>query len=274
MNRKALELSETELENKSSEEQAEDTSDTQVEPAVADLEVESRSPDDQSHQTADTQVERAVESTPTDVHTPDNLPNSPVDPQKGPTILDESSSDSADDEKRVDVSIEQTESNALNASVERLDHAEELESNHLNDDDDVHASSVDLMEGLPQPAPGPPSPLSLDGRGEEEYGERWWLKGDAPETGASPLQDENDSLQNDESAQQADMAANGEELDLTDPNALRPAHVPHRAAVEVDRRRLDDMPSVFESEEQQRNRFILIGVAISVIIALILAFAV
>ena len=44
---------------------------------------------------------------------------------------------------------------------------------------DTVTTQADVLAGLPQPERGPPSPLSMDGRGEEEFGERWWLREDA-----------------------------------------------------------------------------------------------
>ena len=112
----------------------------------------------------------------------------------------------------------------------------------------------------------------MDGRGEEEFGERWWLREDAEVLAEKSEPEPELPPENVDASAGSSMALEQDETDLTDPNALRPAHVPNRAAVEVDRRRLDSVPTVFESETKRKNTFTLAAVGIAIVVALILAF--
>ncbi|MBV70231.1 MAG: hypothetical protein CMH52_02695 [Myxococcales bacterium] len=109
--------------------------------------------------------------------------------------------------------------------------------------DDKERNDNPLSSLPPPPASSAVSPLQFVDSGEAAFGQRWWLKPSArqpaSEDGApktAPI-DVVDNFQTD-----------GD--DQTDPKANRPAHVPLRAAAEVDRRRFEELPTVSDTERK------------------------
>ena len=116
--------------------------------------------------------------------------------------------------------------------------------------------TVDILAELPLPGVNSPiSPLQFEDAGEGAYGERWWLK-PATESEEGP------------NTQPVDI---GDELgdqqaDPTVPNDAMPAHIPGRAAVELNRQRFDEVPSVVDDAGSKNNSMVIIALVVLAII--------
>ncbi|MEE2757124.1 MAG: hypothetical protein VYA30_10705 [Myxococcota bacterium] len=114
----------------------------------------------------------------------------------------------------------------------------------------------------PPPASSAVSPLQFADSGEAAFGERWWLKPSAAVPAAG-----------DKIAQTApidvveDFQTEGD--DQTDPKINRPAHIPTRAAAEIDRRRFEELPTV--SETERKPLALIIGLVLGIAVLLFAA---
>jgi hypothetical protein len=123
--------------------------------------------------------------------------------------------------------------------------------------------AIDILKGLPEAAlDGPMSPLQFSDAGQAVYGERWWLN---PST--NPLMPGEGA-----NTKPAEIVSglNGEYVDPTLPNGLTPAHVPGRAAVELNRRQFSEVPTIADKfGSGQKNLMIVASIVIAIITILL-----
>jgi hypothetical protein len=109
------------------------------------------------------------------------------------------------------------------------------------------------LHGLPEPPiDSPVSPLQFDDAGEGAFGARWWLKPEAIAAANAP----SDAHAPSTSPHRTDYLTE----DLPEPNRLRAARVPAKAAVELNRQRFEHLPSVADTESKQPNLLLIAGV--------------
>ena len=156
---------------------------------------------------------------------------------------------------------------------EHEDSADEIKERPADSDDrpvdasgaDANRLNVDInpLAGLPPaPAVSAVSPLQFSDYGEAAFGSRWWLKPtvkvtediDDPRTGPLNVTDPFAEVTEDH----------------TTPDPVRPAHVPRRAAAEINRHKFEDLPSVTDADGSGR-KYLFAAVVIAAIVLAVLA---
>ncbi|MGC6416242.1 MAG: hypothetical protein ACON3Z_03960 [Bradymonadia bacterium] len=153
------------------------------------------------------------------------------------------------------------------------DSADEINERPVDSDDlpadlsgaDANQLNVNInpLAGLPPaPAVSAVSPLQFSDFGEAAFGSRWWLK---------PTVKVNEGIEEPRTGplDVTDPFAEVTE-DHTTPDPVRPAHVPRRAAAEINRHKFEDLPSVTDADGSGR-KYLFAAVVIAAIVLAVLA---